>query len=761
MSIPVLPTTDVKFVAGTIGLFGAAPGAAHLSEFKTFNANPEVTMTTLAGLVQKDAAKLAAVVVANLGLTGEAATAGTAYLIGEFNANPANHGKVVIDALLNLTGLTADATFGAAATAVTAMINKGAAYSAVSTNTSKDLTVLKAAIAAGAVNEGVIGVDSGKFTATNDTVTVSATTLNAGDTFVDPSTLDNDVLTLNLQGNVVNPLLGTRFINIETMAINVQGLLGTEAVGSAAGSTLGAVPLTAGSNLDFAAQTQTIGLKTINVSGDSRGSLGLLNVRDEVSRVDASLMADDQLNTDLDGIHLSFNANINANTSAIARTILGSQGNDLIFSTVGADTISGNRGDDRIDAAAGNDSVDGGAGDDSILAGAGNDTVNGGAGNDTIRTNTGADSVTAGDGNDFVEVSAGATGSAAATVLGGTGADTVSVMGATGGVNIDGQDDNDIVVFWNGTTVDATKLEGGLGGNDTMQVADSVHDTIAQNLLNASTGFETYDFSNNGTALTDVGVPALNTNQFSLASKTSSLTITAGYAVSLTSGSGNDSITGSSLNDALNGGSGNDTIGGGAGNDTITGGAGADSMTGGANNDTFVFDATADAGDRVADFTATGAADVLDFTAFLGSAANMAANSAHVNAIDANGDGDANDPAVVGPPAIAAETPASDLNLTGFNLGVITGEPDGIINATQVVTANTANNLGNEIILGDNQKAVVLVSTSAAATAPATYNVYYIQDTNANAAATTFTVTLAGVVTLADASAMASANNFA
>ena len=152
MSIPVLPTTDVKFVAGTIGLFGAAPGAAYLAEFKTFNADPNVTMTALAGLVQKDAAKLAATVVANLGLTGAAATAGTAYLTGEFNANPTNHGKVVVDALLTLTTLTADATFGAAATAVTAMINKGAAYSAVATNTSKDLTVLKAAIAAGEAN---------------------------------------------------------------------------------------------------------------------------------------------------------------------------------------------------------------------------------------------------------------------------------------------------------------------------------------------------------------------------------------------------------------------------------------------------------------------------------------------------------------------------------------------------------------------------------------------------------------------------------
>lgn len=702
MSIPVLPTTDVKFVAGTIGLFGAAPGAAYLSEFKTFNANPEVTMTALAGLVQKDAAKLAAVVVANLGLTGAAATAGTAYLTGEFKANPTNHGKVIIDALLTLTTLTADATFGTAATAVTTMINKGAAYSAVSTNTSKDLTVLKAAIAAGAVNEGVIGVDSGKFTATNDTVTVSATTLNAGDTFVDPSTLDNDVLTLNLQGNVQNPLLGTRFVNIETMAINVAGLIGTEAVAGGA--------LSAGANLNFASQTQTTGLKTITVSGDSRGSLGLLSVRDEVSRVDASAMSDDQ--NDADGIHLTFGANINATGTATARTILGSQGRDSIVSTGGADTISGNAGDDVIEGGAGNDSIDGGAGADSILAGTGNDIVIGGAGADTIRTNGGSDSVTAGDANDVVEVSLGHTGSAPATVLGGTGDDFITVNGTTGGVAIDGQDDNDTVFFWNATTVDATVLEGGFGGRDTLAMSNTLNAAIGQNLLNKSAGFEVYNFTNsvamNGETSTDVA--GFSNNTFSLAGKTSNLTAVANYAVNLTMGSGNDTVTGS------------------AGADVIAGGAGADSITGGAGNDTFVFEATANGGDRVTDFVANVATDVLDFTAFLGSAA----------AVD----------------AIAIDNIAgAGLDLTGENVGVLFNKA-GALTSVQIVAAGVA---AGQVLVADNQKAVVLTTTAAVsdAVAGSTFNVYYVQDTNAIAGATQYSVTLAGQVTLSDAFSMA------
>ena len=60
--------------------------------------------------------------------------------------------------------------------------------------------------------------------------------------------------------------------------------------------------------------------------------------------------------------------------------------------------------------------------------------------------------------------------------------------------------------------------------------------------------------------------------------------------MTITGGSGNDSITGGLMNDNLTGGAGNDTLAGGGGNDKLTGGLGADVLDGGDANDSLYFD---------------------------------------------------------------------------------------------------------------------------------------------------------------------------
>lgn len=651
MSIPVLPTTDVKFVAGTIGLFGAAPGAAYLSEFKAFNANPEVTMTALAGLVEKDAAKLAAVVVANLGLTGAAATAGTAYLTGEFKANPTNHGKVIIDALLSLTTLTADATFGTAATAVTAMINKGAAYSAVSTNTSKDLTVLKAAIAAGSTNNGTTDVNNGTFTATNDTVNVTARTLGAGDTYEDKSTLDTDVLNLDMAGNLVNPLNGVRIVNVETININAQGLVGVELLtANATGVTAGAFDNSAvtaasfvGTHMDFTTQTNISGTKTITVSGDSKGAnLELKNVRDEVTLVDASKFSDD--NSEAEGILLNFSADINKGTHTTAHTILGSTGADVITSGDGADSIKGDRGNDSVNGGGGNDTITGDAGNDVVWGADGDDSITGDAGNDMLFTNGdavaktgGADTIRAGDGSDFIQASPGATNNTSATgarLEGGTGNDFIELLGTTGLLSVDAGNDNDVVLVRNDATQLFTAdfatagLEGGTGGSDVLHILADVGTAEIVRTVNASSGFESIVVSNffDLSASTTANVAAFidgtsadnngNNNLFqadgTVANGADQLLATA--AATLNIGGATKAVTvdlardltaaGAFVNavnlttgsgdDTITTGSGNDTVEAGAGNDSVVGGAGNDSLTGGDGSDTIVGGSGAD-----------------------------------------------------------------------------------------------------------------------------------------------------------------------
>jgi Ca2+-binding RTX toxin-like protein len=613
MSIPVLPTTDVKFVAGTIGLFGAAPGAAYLAEFKTFNADPNVTMTALAGLVQKDAAKLAAAVVANLGLTGAAATAGTAYLTGEFNANPTNHGKVVIDAILALTTLTADATFGAAATAVTAMVNKGAAFSAVATNNTKDLTALKAAIAAGSTNSGTTDVNVGTFTATNDTVNVTARTLGAGDSYEDKSLIDADVLNIDMAGNLVNPLNGVRIINVETININAQGLVGVELLtANATGVTTGAFdnsPVTGattfvGTMMDFTTQTNISGTKTITVSGDSKGAnLELQNVRDEVTLVDASKFSDD--NSEAEGIALNFTADINKGTHTTAHTILGSTGADTITSGDGADSIKGDRGVDAINGGGGNDTISGDAGNDTIWGADGDDVITGGAGNDQLFTNgdavakTGdADTVDGGEGNDYIQASPGDTNSKTAVLTGGVGSDFMDLVGTTGSLSIDGQDDNDVIVVRNDLTqnftADFAKLEGGLGGNDALVFLSNVNDDVIVRAANSATNFEIIAIDNSynvnttsnvntanvGTTFTDpIGTMFGFDTVLALGGLTKAVQVNMGDTtlMNVTTGTGADNISVGTAS-TVRSGDGNDTISAGAGA-RVVGGAGSDAIT--------------------------------------------------------------------------------------------------------------------------------------------------------------------------------------
>jgi len=74
-------------------------------------------------------AAVAASVAANLGLTGQAATDGAAYITAALNAAPANTRGEVVEGIINLfSTLTSNATYGAAATAWNAKVASAVAY---------------------------------------------------------------------------------------------------------------------------------------------------------------------------------------------------------------------------------------------------------------------------------------------------------------------------------------------------------------------------------------------------------------------------------------------------------------------------------------------------------------------------------------------------------------------------------------------------------------------------------------------------------
>ena len=81
-------------------------------------------------------------------------------------------------------------------------------------------------------------------------------------------------------------------------------------------------------------------------------------------------------------------------------TLLGEDGNDVLWSNNGRDTLIGGAGSDRANGGPGADSINGGAGADFLAGAASNDRLNGGAGNDVVAGGGGNDTLTGGAGTD-------------------------------------------------------------------------------------------------------------------------------------------------------------------------------------------------------------------------------------------------------------------------------------------------------------------------------------------------------------------------
>lgn len=144
----ILPSiTEVEISRMAKALYNAACGNTYMNAFV---ADVEATSMAefenwFADTVSDDSAELADTVVANLGLTGAAATEATAYLVGKMDANPDNYGVEISNALTLFSGMTDDPTYGAAATAYNASVATAYEYSINTANTTMDLETLQAA----------------------------------------------------------------------------------------------------------------------------------------------------------------------------------------------------------------------------------------------------------------------------------------------------------------------------------------------------------------------------------------------------------------------------------------------------------------------------------------------------------------------------------------------------------------------------------------------------------------------------------------
>lgn len=77
--------------------------------------------------------------------------------------------------------------------------------------------------------------------------------------------------------------------------------------------------------------------------------------------------------------------------SALADTLNGTNGRDLMFGQGGNDTLNGGAGNDLLHGGDGNDTLLGGEGNDQLYGGAGNDVLVGGPGNDWLNGGVGSD----------------------------------------------------------------------------------------------------------------------------------------------------------------------------------------------------------------------------------------------------------------------------------------------------------------------------------------------------------------------------------
>lgn len=243
-------------------------------------------------------------------------------------------------------------------------------------------------------------------------------------------------------------------------------------------------------------------------------------------------------------------------------TLEGQTGRDTLFGGSGADALLGGDAEDRLLGDDGNDDLSGGDGADLLEGGADRDRLHGEAGDDTLLGQDGHDTLFGGDGNDRAE----------------GGADRDRLYGDAGDDMLLGQDDRDAMLggggsdqLWGGDGNDI--LKGG-DANDTLWGDDGNDRLFGEDGANHIHGGAGNDRVWAGTGSDRVWGDEGNDTILGL-----------GGHDRIFGGAGADRLVGRAGFDRLEGGTENDALFGGHGNDTLLGDDGIDRIFGGAHND--------------------------------------------------------------------------------------------------------------------------------------------------------------------------------
>ncbi|WP_068148818.1 calcium-binding protein [Kordiimonas lipolytica] len=257
------------------------------------------------------------------------------------------------------------------------------------------------------------------------------------------------------------------------------------------------------------------------------------------------------------------------------------QAYDFVFQTV---QMSGSDADDRLTGTTGADVILADSGNDTVSGGAGADSILGGDGADVLRGNAGGDTINGGDGNDVIWAGAGDNGHD--RFWGGNGADTIG--GGAGSDLIVGEAGPDVLFGGTGyDTLVGGEWDGSAGFADTSSNSiwagegnDVVYGASAADQLGGGDG--------------DDYIAGAGGNDIIYAGRTGDDTLDGGAGDDIIfggrdddvvrGGDGDDELYGGRLHDVVEGGAGNDSIYGGTGNDTLTGGEGDDIILPGNNS---------------------------------------------------------------------------------------------------------------------------------------------------------------------------------
>ncbi|MFV3130310.1 hypothetical protein [Niveispirillum sp. KHB5.9] len=318
--------------------------------------------------------------------------------------------------------------------------------------------------------------------------------------------------------------------------------------------------------------------------------------------------------------------NFRGTGTALANSIRGGAGNDILDGGAGNDTLVGGDGNDIYvvdsvgDTITDTDGIDtvrtslstyvlaadlerleftgtanatgtGNAGDNSLRGGSGDDTLTGLAGNDTLDGGVGADSLVGGAGNDIYIVD---DVGDVILELAGEGTDTVRARADsyTLGAELENLVYTGLGVFAGTGNTLANAITGGAGA-DTLDGGagnDTLDGGAGADILIGGAGNDTYIVDAGTADITELAGGGTDTVRTGLAA----FTLAAEVENLVYTGTAAFAGTGSDGDNGLTGGDGADTLDGGAGNDMLDGGAGADSLIGGAGNDIFIVDDDAD-----------------------------------------------------------------------------------------------------------------------------------------------------------------------